>query len=680
MPNSESPGKAQSGPRCAAIVGSYGSGKTTLLESLLHAAGAIPRRGSVKDGATVGDASAEARSHGMSTELNFAHCSFLGETWHLIDAPGSVELLELSYQALLVADVVVVVTEPNLDRLAILAPLFKFMDSHNIPHVVYVNKMDKSDLRARDLMAGLQEVSEKPLVLRQVPIRDGEAVTGFVDLVSERAYAYREGQPSDLIEMPDEMRDREGEARQELLESLADFDDDLLEQLLEDKVPATQEVYQQLAADLRQDLIVPVFLGSAERENGVTRLWKALRHEAPEASTTAKRLSLEGKGSYLASVLATQHHPHTGKLSMARVWRGPLAEGANVVGERLSGLYRVMGGETEKLARAESGDLVALGRRDNLATGALFDEANITYPDVLKPESPEPVYAVAVEPENRQDEVKLTAGLAKLAEEDPSISSIMREDTGQLLLRGQGEVHLKLAVERLKNKFNVAVRTDRPQTGYKETIRRSADHHSRYKRQSGGHGQFADIKIRIKPRERGSGFQFSDSVVGGSVPRNYIPAVESGVRESLVRGPLGFQVVDLEVELYDGQHHSVDSSDQAFKICGRQAITDALVECDPVLLEPIHLVTISVPQSFTNRIHGLISSRRGQILGFDGKAGWTGWDDHQAYMPESELQDLIIELRSLTQGTAYFTAVFDHLQELQGRLADQVVQARQAAQ
>jgi len=671
---------SSSAARCAALIGSYGSGKTTLLESLLHAAGALERRGSVTQGNSLGDSSPEARAHSMTTELNIASCRFLDDDWSLIDAPGSVELLEVAHQALAAADVAVVVTEPDLERLPILAPLFKFLDDRKIPHMVFVNKMDKTELTARALLEGLQSVSSRPLLLRQVPIREGETISGYVDLVSERAYRWKEGTPSDLIEMPDDLKDRESEARQELLESLADFDDDLLEQLLEDKVPASDEIYDQLAKDLKDDLIVPVFLGSAENENGVQRLWKALRHETPDPATTAARLGIKAEGGFTATVFANQHQPHAGKLSLARLWSGSLAEGASIDGERLSSLFRMKGGATEKLAKAAAGEVLALGRLDGLKIGDCITEAGVTPLESLAPKPDAPVYALAVEPENRQDEVKLTAALAKLTEEDPSLAFEMREETGQLLLQGQGEMHLKLAVERLKSKFNVGVRTERPLTGYRESIRKSAQHHARFKRQSGGHGQFADIKVEVSPLGRGEGLVFEEKVVGGSVPRNFIPAVEAGVREGLVRGPLGFPVVDAKVTLLDGQHHSVDSSEQAFRTCGRQAMSDALPDCEPVLLEPVQLVAISVPQSFTNRIHGLISGRRGQILGFDAKAGWDGWDEMQAYMPEAEIQDLIIELRSLTQGTASFTATFDHLQELQGRLADQVVQARQAAE
>ncbi len=670
--------KPASSPRCAALVGAYTSGKTTLLESLLFNAGAIHRKGSVGDGNTVGDPAPEARERQMSVELNVAHCDYLGEKWTLLDCPGSVELRQEAISALMAADVAVVVADPEPGRALTLAPLFKFLDDYDIPHFLFINKMDKAAARVKDLLDALQQVSSRPLVLRQVPIRDGEDITGFVDLVSERAYKYNQDKPSDLIQMPDSVKDREGEARQEMLESLADFDDTLLEQLLEDVVPPSDEIYGQLTKDLQGDLIVPVLLGAAEPGHGITRLWKALRHETPEASKTAERLGIPlGGAGFTATVVKTFHQAHTGKLSLARIWAGSLAEGATIGGERPSGLFSLMGAHTEKLPQVGVGDVVGLGRLEEIQTGDLLSsDGKAGDPGMGWPETLKPVYAMALAPVNRQDEVKLTAGIAKLIEEDQSLGLEHNQDTHQMLLWGQGEVHLRLAAEKLKNKYHVEVTVSPPLTAYKETIRRTKTQHSRFKRQSGGHGQFGDVQVEIKPLPRGSGFQFTDSVVGGSVPKQYIPSVETGVKEYLSSGPLGFPVVDVSVNLFDGQYHSVDSSDQAFKTAGRLAMSEGMPECDPVLLEPIFQVKIAVPNEFTSKIHGLISGRRGQILGFDAKPDWAGWDEVQAQIPQSELHDLIVELRSLTFGVGTYEFAFDHLQELIGKLADQVIAAR----
>jgi elongation factor G len=664
--------------RCAALVGPYTSGKTMLLEALLLQAEAIHRKGAVADGSSLGDSAPEARARQMTTEPNFAHCEYLGEAWSFIDCPGSIELLQDTHSALMAADVAVVVASPEPERNLMLGPIFKFLDDYKIPHIVFVNKMDKASVRVRDLMESLQAVSDRPLVLRQVPIRDGEEVTGFVDLVSERAWRYNLDKQSDLIEMPDRIKDRESEARQELLESLADFDDGLLEQLLEDKVPASEEIYEQLGKDLADDLIVPVLFGSAEQGHGITRLLKALRHDSPDPGATATRLGVPEGSELSASVIRTLHQAHTGKMSIARIWRGVLKDGDTLGDDRVSGLYRVMGGETEKITEAGPGELVALGRMESLATGDLLTEAGRQVASGIDwPAPPTPVFTRAIRPHNRQDEVKLTASLGKLIEEDSSLVLEHNDDTNEMLLRGQGDIHLKLAVDRLKSRFNVEVDATPPQTAYKETIRKSTTQHSRFKRQTGGHGQFGDVHVEIKPRTRGEGFEFVDKVVGGSVPRQYIGAVENGTKEYLSRGPLGFPVVDVSVTLFDGQHHSVDSSDQAFKTVGRMAMAEGMPNCDPVLLEPIYEVTISVPSEFTNKVHSLVSGRRGQILGFEIRNGWKGWDALKCHLPEAELQDLIIELRSLTVGVGSFDWRFDHLQELTGRLAEQVIAQRQ---
>ncbi len=671
--STESPGAA----RCAVIVGPYTSGKTTLLESMLFQAGATHRKGSVIDGNSVGDPSPEARQRQMSVEPNVAHCEYLEDSWSIIDCPGSVEFARDSHTALMAADLAIVVATPEIERTLTLAPIFKFLDDYEIPHVVFINKMDKANVRMRDLLEALQAVSSKPLVLRQVPIRQGEEVTGFVDLVSERAWKYNLNTQSDLVEMPETLADREGEARQELLESLADYDDSLLEQLLEDKVPATDEVYGLLGKELASDLIVPVLFGSAEQGHGITRLLKVLRHEGPHPGVSAARLGIPESGGFAATAVKTYHAAHTGKLTLARVWRGEMAEGVTVGGERASALYKIMGGEQQKISRAVAGDLVALGRMDEVETGDLLTpDGRVTDSDMLWPPVEDPVYAMAVVPLNRQDEVKLSSSIAKLTEEDASLSVEHNPDTNQMLLWGQGEMHLRIAVDRLKSKYNVEVEVSLPNTAYKETIRKPTKQHSRFKRQTGGHGQFGDVHVEIRPLARGGGFEFVDKVVGGSVPRQYIGAVETGTRDYLQRGPLGFPVVDVQVTLYDGQHHAVDSSDQAFKTAGRLAMSEGMPNCNPVLLEPIYEVTISVPSDFTNKVHSLVSGRRGQILGFEIRPGWQGWDDLKCQMPQSELQDLIIELRSLTIGVGSFRQKFDHLQELTGRNAEVVIEAR----
>jgi elongation factor G len=671
------------GPRCAALVGPYLSGKTTLLEALLFASGTTSRRGTAKDGNTVGDHSAEARARQMSTELNVAAAKFLDDPWTILDCPGSVELAWEAQSALLAADVAVVVCEPETERVLTMSPLFKFLDDRAIPHMVFINKMDTATARVSELLAALQSVSQKPLVLRQTPLPDpdGKAI-GYVDLVSERAYKYKPGQPSDLIKIPDDVLEEERVTRAGLVEKLADFDDKLLEQLLEDMVPPKEEIYRHLTQNLSSDRIVPIFLGSAQLDHGVRRLWKALRHETPAVAQTAARLGLAGGGKEtVAQVIKTYHALHSGKLSLARVWNGQVSDGMSLNGVRVAGVLRLIGAHQEKLPVAVAGDVVALARMESIGTGTVLS-SGATPPQLPTPPLPKPVFGLAMVAEKRADDVKLSPTITKLVEEDPTLHLEQNAELQEMVLWGQGDIHLQIAMDRLRTKYNLPVTARRPHTPYKESIRKGTAQHSRFKRQSGGHGQFADIHIEVKPLPRGTGHTFIDAVVGGAIPRNYIPAVEEGVMEFLRHGPLGFPVVDVSVTLTTGQFHAVDSSDQAFKTCARMAMTEAMPKCDPVLLEPIHHVEVSVPNAFTSRVQRLVSGRRGQILGYDAKAGWEGWDVVAALLPQSELHDLIVELRSVTLGVGTYADRFDHLQELTGKLAERAMAGRgeQAAQ
>jgi elongation factor G len=659
-------------------VGPYLSGKTSLLESILTHTGAVNRRGTIKEGNTVGDGTPEARARQMSTELNVATTEYLGDTWTFLDCPGFVELIQESYNALMVVDAAVVVCEPEPQKALIVAPLLRFLDQHKIPHLLFINKMDNATAGVRETLEALQELSERPLVLRELPIRDGEQVTGFVDLVSERAFRWDSGKRSELISLPEAVGEREKEARTEMLEALADFDDGLLEKLLEDVVPSTDEIYAGLTRDLHQDLIVPVFFGSVEGMHGINRLLKALRHEAPEPTVTAKRLGIKASTGPCARVFKSLHAAHTGKLSFVRVWNGEIADGATLNDERISGINRVVGQKLEKQPKAVAGEIVALGRLDEAATGDLLSLSGKAdagdWPHPLKP-----LFALAVHAQQRADEVKLSGALGRLVDEDPSMSIGHDTDTGEFLLWGQGEMQLTIALDRLRNRYGMEIASSQPQVPYKETIRGTVSQHARHKKQSGGHGEFGDVHLDIKPLPRGGGFEFSDSITGGAVPKNYIPAVELGIKEYLNRGPLGFPVVDVAVTLTDGQFHTVDSSDMAFRKAAALGMREGMPKCSPVLLEPIFNVKITIPSEFTSRIQRLVSGRRGQILGFGPKTDWTGWDEVSVLLPQSEIHGLIIELRSATLGVGTFEWTFDHLQELTGRLADKVVAKRAEA-
>lgn len=668
--------KDPSAPRCAALVGPYLSGKTTLLESLLAAAGAIGRKGSVRDGNTVGDASDESRARQMSTELSIASVDYLGDEWTFIDCPGSVELTQESYNALMVADVAVVVCESGIEKVLTLAPIMKFLDDHAIPHIVFVNKMDTQAGNIRASIEALQGLSEKPLILREVPIEEGETIAGLVDLVSQRAYKWVEGDHSEEIEVPDAVKGWVEDARTQLLESLADFDDGLLEALLEEEIPPVDEIFQNASSALQEAHVVPVLFGAGEHDNGITRLLKILRHEAPGVANAAARLGVDpSSGEPVAQVFKTLHAAHTGKLSIARVLRGEFAEGNTYNDERPSGIFKILGQKQEKHPKTAAGEVIAFARMDAVKTGDAVSPSGKVAPENW-PTPLSALYALAIRAEHRTDEVKLPGALVKVVEEDPSLSFGPNSDTGELLISGQGDQHLQIVLDRIKNGFGISTASQRPQVPYKETIRKPVSQHARHKKQSGGHGQFGDVHLDIKPRPRGAGFEFTDTITGGVVPKQYIPAVETGVKEYLGRGPLGFPVVDILVTLTDGQFHAVDSSEMAFKSAAALGMREGMPQCAPVLLEPILKVHISVPNDFTSKVQRLVSGRRGQLLGYDAKPSWTGWDEVSAQIPQSETIDLINELRSITLGVGFFTAEFDRLQELTGKTADDVVAAR----
>jgi len=668
-------------PRAIALVGPYQSGKTTLLESILAITGAVPRKGSVKDGSAAGDRSAEARTFLMGVEAQAATITYLDDRFTFIDCPGSIEVMQDTLDALTAVDAAVVLADPDPAKAWTLAPLLHHLDAAGVPHFLFVNKIDKASARLRDLLTALQKVSQKPLVLRQIPIWQNGVVTGYVDLASERAYVYREHAASEIIgAIPSEAAARKSEARFHMLEQLADYDDHLMEELLADIEPPRDEIFNDLARELRDGLIVPVLIGSAEGDNGVRRLLKALRHETPGPADTLKRLGLPQDGDALVTILKTWHTSHGGKLSLARVLRGILKDGQTLTGpdghtERAGGLFHPLGQEMVKTADAPMGSTVAIGRLDQAQTGASLSGGKGEFKAPAQAERLFPVYGLALVIPDRKDEVKLSGALHKLIEEDPSLSYQQNADTHEMVLWGQGEVHLKIALAKLKNRFGLTLETHPPKVPYKEAIRSAVQMRGRHKRQSGGHGQFGDVLLEIRPLERGQGFIFEDKIVGGVVPRQYIPGVEIGVKDGLEKGPLGFPVVDIAVALLDGSYHSVDSSEMAFRQAARIAMSDALAKASPVLLEPVMAVDIAVPSEATPRVNGIVSQRRGQLLGFDAREGWPGWDLVRAHLPQSELQGLIVDLRSATQGLGSFTTRFDHLAELTGKLADQVIKA-----
>ncbi|HEX7886847.1 MAG TPA: elongation factor G [Phenylobacterium sp.] len=660
--------------RALALVGPTSAGKTALMEALLQAAtGQAVRPGEI------GDSSPEAKAHGHSVELNFAGFDFMGDRYVVVDCPGSLEFCCEIDKALPAVDLAIVVAEPDPAKAILLQPMLRELERLGVPHALFINKMDQAHGSVAELLQALAPVSSSPLVARQIPTWNGDKVDGYIDLTLERRFVYRPGKPSELVEIPTDLQQEEADARFHMLEQIADFDDALLEQLLTDVQPSRDAVFADLVREMNDGLIVPVFFGSAQNGFGIRRLLKALRHETPPAGKAAGRLGVTS-GAY---VLKTAYTGQSGKLAYVRVFGGRLPDGAEfVMGDgsksRAGGLSQVQGSALKKITEAPAGDICAIGKVEQATAGQVLSTSGQPQSVNGAARPRRPLFAVALMARNRNDDVRLSGALSKLVDEDPGLSLTHDAEQRQVLLSGQGEGHVRLALERLKRRYGVEIDTIQPKTPYRETVGHAATQRARHKKQSGGHGQFADVTIEVKPLPRGSGLTFQSRVIGGAVPRQWIPAVEMGVRDGLAKGPLGFPVTDLEVTLTDGMTHSVDSSEMAFRTAGRLAIEEALRAVGTILLEPIEKLTVYSPSPSASNVTSALTARRGQILGLGPREDWRGWEQIEAYLPQSERQDLIAELRGLTQGLGAFEADFDHMSELHGRLAEEAAQGARA--
>ena len=680
MPND--PQENVNGTRVITLVGPAGAGKTDLAEALLYASGTIQRQGSSGQATSVGDSSAEARARGGSTELNLMHFDYLGEPFALIDAPGSIGFAADAQRAIAVADLAIVVVDPDPARAALAAPALRMLDEQDIPHLVFVNRIDQAHGSIRELLAALQPYSVSPLIARQIPIRttdaSGDKISGFVDLALERAYYYAPGKPSEAVPIPPELAEREVVERTHMLEQLADHDDELLEQLLTDVTPAPATIFADLARETSENRGVSVLFGSASHGWGIRRLLKALRHEAPGPAATCYRLGVEAASFYAFKV---SHGGTVGRLVLGRVLGGSVDEGSELRGAdkqatRIGTLFSVQGDKTAKLATAANGAIIAVAKVDGVKSGIWLSRRDL--PPAIEIEQPPRNACLAIEPADRKDDVKLSGALARVVEEDPSLAIEQDAMSHELRLKGVNDEHLRNTLARIKRRYGIEVNHRAPSIGYRESIRRPVTQRGKHKKQSGGHGQFGDVVIEIAPLARGEGFRFGEKISGGAVPRQYISAVEQGVRDAMAKGPLGYPVVDVAVTLTDGSYHSVDSSELAFRTAGRIAMQDALAQAAPHLLEPVQRVTLTCPNSATSRATSATAGRRGQMLGMAPRDGWAGWDRIEALIPEGELDGLEAELRSLSHGLASYEAKYDHLAEVSAGATEKLVRGREA--
>ena len=643
--------------RTIAVIGASNTGKSTLVDRMCALEG-------------------QPYPAAPAGELRVASFAHLGETWQAIDAPGSIELLHVASDALLAADAAVVCVGPDPSSALLASPYLHAAEAAGTPVLIFINRIDEATARVRDIVAALQDYARHPIVLRQIPIREGGQITGAVDLVSERAWSYREGEPSQLIEIPAGTIEREHEARGELLEHLSEFDDHLLEELIEDREPASDEVYALCAKVLGENRVIEALIGSAGHGNGIVRIMKALRHEAPAPSVLRARLQEQAGLAEppVAVVFASAHRKHLGKTLLVRALE-PLPSGRALGGRAAGQLTPADPRETRPLDEVPEGVIASAVKADHLSSGRLASMAELhATPEWHRPQPAlmQRILAPTVE----RDSVKLSGALASIAEGDGALSVTQDPATGGALVGAQGPLHLRLVRQRLKDVFGMEVEEVMPGAAYRESIAKTQENAYRHKKQTGGAGQFADVKLIVAPGARGAGFTFSEVVKGGAVPRNYIPAVEQGAQDAMERGPLGFPVVDVAVTLTDGQAHAVDSSDMAFRIAGRQGTREALKAAGPVLLQPVFRVAIHAPAIFTGNLGPIVSSHSGQVLGFDADPNAKGWEIFEALIPGGMLGVLANDVRASTQGVGWFGAAFDHYEEMHGKAADRIVQER----
>jgi elongation factor G len=653
--------------RNVAFVGPHHAGKTTLVEAILAHTGAIGRRGSIADGTTVTDHEPEDAAHLQSTTVGFAHTAADGVEITIIDTPGFIDFFEETKQALAGVDAAVVVVEADPGRIVQTQAIVDHLESAKMPHIFVINKMDRPGADFLQTLAALQSAYGRHVVAEQLPLGSAEHFSGYVDLADMTAYRFGADSSGEKQEaIPADASESAQRLHAELLEAMADFDDHLMEELLEGVEPPLDEIERDLCTECAHDQVVPVLVAAGGSGAGVAALVRAVEKWfpspalAPHTDAEGRPIEPDPNAPAVARIVKTAIHPQSGKVSIARILSGTIKADATLTNVtkrdervRLGGLYRLQGKKQEPIPEAGPGAIVALARLDSVATG---DTLTSNGHKVLLPHVPvaEPVFAVAIKPKERIDEAKISQMLARIVDEDPALRLDRADVTHELLLLGRGEQHVAIAVERLARKYKVEVATAAPTIPYQETITGGTEIHSRYKHQTGGHGQFGDVWLRFEPRERGAGVTFDEKIVGGVVPRQFIPAVEKGVREALLHGPSGHPVTDLHVTLFDGQYHDVDSSEQSFKTAAGMGVREALPKCNPVVLEPVAHVQVIVPTSYTSTVIQQLTGKRGQILGMN-PADRSGFDVVEAYVPAVELSRYITELRTATQGLGTYS-------------------------
>ena len=620
--------------RNIAFIGIHHSGKTSLVESLLLLTGAITRRGKILDGTSTCDHSPESIARQMSTSVSAVHTNYRDFQFNILDCPGFIDFSEEVKLALLGVDTAVFVLEPDPGRIVQIEPLLQYTEEIGIASMVFINKVDKPDIGFEETLNALGSISRRgkrlPLVPLHYPITTESALIGYVDVLRREAHKYGASSTTEKMDIPEDIATPCQHAHEKVMESLADFDDAVLEMVVEGKDPPLTLLEEDLKKAVRSGAIIPVLAGAALTDAGVLCLLDSIIEYGPSPLDREYRdqegnvITVSEDGPIVAQVVKTYIHAQFGKLSLTRVFTGTIRgdsrltdtsiEGSN--DERAGGLYELLGKKQDQVQTAGPGSIVAIARLEKPRTGDTLTSNN--NPAIMKrPPVPPPLYQLSISPKSRADEAKVMTLVGKILEEDPTLSMEYDPDVREHRLGGQGEMALKVALERLDRQYHLQVATERPKIAYKEAIQSQVEAHGRHKKQTGGHGQFGDVYLRIEPLERGAGSKFSQSIVGGAVPSQYHPGVEKGVMEALNRGPLaGFPLVDVSVNLFDGSYHDVDSDEMSFRMAAILAMREGLPKCRPQILEPIASVTAVAPTANISGVLAQVTGRRGQILGY----------------------------------------------------------------
>lgn len=678
--------------RNVVVVGHGGSGKTTLVDALCFSTGVSRRHGNVKDGTALTMYTEEEVAHGISIQTASAYADWEGIKVNLIDTPGYLDFTGETIAATRVADGAVLVLGATTGVEVGTEKVWDYTTKRGIPRLFFVSMMDKEHA---DFDKVLQEITDhltSKAVPVEVPIGAGDDFCGIINLFTGKAHVYKPGTVTgeyEDTEVPENLKDRAETLRTDLFESIATTDDTLLERYLEGGEITTAEALAALKHAMLEGELFPVFCGAAEKTWGVRALLEGIAEivpspaEAPHENAARPDLdqTVELKGAddgpLAALIYKTATEPHVGELSFFRIFSGSVSNGIDVfnanreVSEKLTHVSVPIGKDRVEVPILHAGDIGVVAKLKNTHTGDTLCSAD--RPLILDPiPFPEPDIQLAVRAASRSDEDKIGMGLTKLHEEDPTFRSYYDKELRQTLIQGLGELHLEVQMERLKRKHHVSVITEDPRIPYRETIRKKAEAQGRHKKQTGGHGQFGDCHIRLKPMPRGSGYSFVDSITGGVIPNKFIPSVDKGVQEAAKRGVVaGFPVVDFEAECYFGSYHSVDSSDIAFQLAGSIAFGKAAEAAAPVLLEPIIEVKVVTPEAYMGDVIGDLNHRRGKILGMDQAGQKT---IVRALVPQAELYKYATTLRSITQGRAFHSRKLYGYEEVPSHVAEKVIE------